>query len=260
MVRLKQQYASDLRALAAMRRFVRDACRQAGWQEPADETAIIHLELALSEAVGNITLHAYKGQKDQPIELSVEADGEKLTLTLQHRGTPFDPQSAAIPPPSFDGSRESGFGLYLIRQCVEEVQYFNDEEGACGIRLLQKRMRLPKQGEHMELLVDKVGDVTVVTVNLEQLDASNADDFRRDMAAILPDCAKLVLDFGRVQFVDSRGCGAILSCLKQVSSHGGDLKLCQVARPVRVVFELIRMNRICEIVNTREEAVKAFQK
>ena len=103
------------------------------------------------------------------------------------------------------------------------------------------------------------GDVTVVTVPYPQLDAGNADDFRNDLATVLSTTRKLVLDFNRVQFVDSRGCGVILSCLKHVSEAGGDLKLCQVSRPVRVVFELIRLHRICEIVNTKEDAIRAFQ-
>ena len=112
----------------------------------------------------------------------------------------------------------------------------------------------------MEPVVEKVGDVTIVAVNVEELDAASADAFRRDIAPVLKDCRKLVLDLDRVQFVDSRGCGAILSCLKHVSAAGGDLKLCRVNPPVLMVFELIRMNSICEIVNTREDAVQAFQK
>jgi anti-sigma B factor antagonist len=69
----------------------------------------------------------------------------------------------------------------------------------------------------------------------------------------------LVLDLGRVQFIDSRGCGAILSCLKHISPAGGDLKLCQVNPTVRMVFDLIRMSNICPVLGTREEAVQAFQ-
>jgi anti-sigma B factor antagonist len=110
----------------------------------------------------------------------------------------------------------------------------------------------------MKLTVEKVGDVTIVVVNIDELDAANADDFRRSIAPTLKGCRKLVLDLSDVQFVDSRGCGAILSCLKHVSTAGGDLKLCRVTEPVRMVFELIRMERICQIVNTREEAVEAF--
>src|SRR4029077_2026670 len=105
-------------------------------------------------------------------------------------------------------------------------------------------------------VVEKVGDVTIVAVNVDELDAASAETFRRDIAPVLKDCRKLVLDLERVQFVDSRGCGAILSCLKHLSTAGGDLKLCRVARPVLKVFELIRMHSICEIVNTKEEAVQ----
>jgi anti-sigma B factor antagonist len=111
----------------------------------------------------------------------------------------------------------------------------------------------------MQLTVEKVGDVAVVTLNLEQFDASNADEFRQQIAPVLRDSRKVVLDLGRVQFVDSRGIGAILSCLKQLAPAGGDLKLCQVNKRVRSVFETVRLHRICDILNTREEALKAFE-
>lgn len=111
----------------------------------------------------------------------------------------------------------------------------------------------------MQPTVEKVGDVTIVSVNVEQLDASNTDDFKRDMAPALRDSTKVVMEMSRVQFVDSRGCGAILSCLKTLTAVGGDLKLCQVTKPVRTVFDLIRLHRICEILPTKEDAVRAFQ-
>lgn len=111
----------------------------------------------------------------------------------------------------------------------------------------------------MQTVVEKVGDVTIIALQEEILDAGNADDFRRAIAPALQDCRNLVLDLDRVQFMDSRGCGAILSCLKHVSKAGGDLKLCRVTEPVQMVFELIRMDSICGILNTREEAVQALQ-
>ena len=111
----------------------------------------------------------------------------------------------------------------------------------------------------MELTRDKVGNVTVVTVQGEHLDAGNTKDFKQDVSTTVEPNAKVVLDLSRVQFVDSSGCGAILSYLRQLKSAGGDLKLCAVTKPVRSLFELVRMHRVFDIFNTREEAVKAFQ-
>jgi anti-sigma B factor antagonist len=111
----------------------------------------------------------------------------------------------------------------------------------------------------MPLTVDKVDDVAVVTVNVDEFDASNADDFKQEIAPVLQTCSRIVLDLNRVRFVDSSGCGAILSVLKNATSAGGDLKLCRVSRPVRTTFELIRLHRICEIFDTRDEAVNAFK-
>ena len=107
-------------------------------------------------------------------------------------------------------------------------------------------------------VVETFGAVLVVTLNAEQLEIGNADDMREALDRAVGDAKKVVLDLGRVEFVDSRGCGVILSCLKHLAERGGDLKLCRVNKPVRTVFDLIRLHRICEILGTRDEAVRAF--
>ena len=112
----------------------------------------------------------------------------------------------------------------------------------------------------MQLTVETVQNIAVVQVHGDQLDASNADDFKRQIAPVLTANSRMVLDLGQLQFVDSSGCGAILSCLKSLTSSGGDLKLCRVTRPVRNIFELIRLHRICEIFDSREDAVASFAK
>lgn len=110
----------------------------------------------------------------------------------------------------------------------------------------------------MEMAVENVSEVAVAVVPVEELDASNVAEFKRDMAPILETQRELVLDLRRLRFVDSSGMGAILSCLRQLSAKGGDLKLCGMTRQVRTVFELVRMHRIFDIYPTQEEAVRAF--
>jgi anti-sigma B factor antagonist len=110
----------------------------------------------------------------------------------------------------------------------------------------------------MALGVDKLGDVTVVTVNIAQFDAGCADDFKHEITPTLNETRKLVLDLAPVEFIDSRGCGSILHCLKRLNEKGGELRICQVHPFVRSVFELIRLHRICEILATRDEAIRSF--
>ena len=111
----------------------------------------------------------------------------------------------------------------------------------------------------MDVLIERDGDVLVATPVAEHLDLSNSDSIRYEIISALGDCHKLVLDMERVGFVDSRGCGAIISCLKHVSAAGGDLKLCDVRPAVRSVLELIRLHRICEILDTRDQAIYSFE-
>jgi anti-sigma B factor antagonist len=110
----------------------------------------------------------------------------------------------------------------------------------------------------MELTAEKVGNVAVVQVHGEYLDASVADEFRRDMTPLIEADPRMVLDLSQLQFLDSAGLGALLSCLRRLSAEDGDLKLCGLTKPVRSVFEISRMHRIFEIYGTRDEALKAF--
>jgi anti-sigma B factor antagonist len=61
-----------------------------------------------------------------------------------------------------------------------------------------------------------------------------------------------------VHFVDSSGLGAILSLSKRAAEAGGDVKLCEMTKPVRTLFELVRMHRILEIYSSVEEAMESF--
>jgi anti-sigma B factor antagonist len=111
----------------------------------------------------------------------------------------------------------------------------------------------------MEFRAEKVGDVVIAAVPVDELDASNAGEFKRDIAPLLETNAKLVLDLSRVRFVDSSGLGAFISCLRKLNAKGGDLKLCGMSKQVRAVFELVRMHRVFDILGTRDDAVRAFE-
>jgi len=136
---LSREFVSDLRAMSEIRAFVRKACERA-WAPDAPAETLDLLELAVTEAATNIGLHAYEGANDRPIEVVVDAGPDEVRISLLHRGKDFDRE--AVPAPVFDGQQESGYGLYLMKQAVDEVYFLRDERGRCETRLVKKR---PKQ-------------------------------------------------------------------------------------------------------------------
>jgi serine/threonine-protein kinase RsbW len=135
MERVTREFRSDVRELTAMRAMVRDACARV-WGPDAGAEALGRLELALAEAAANVVLHAYGGEAGRPIEMTVEVDPDRVIVSLAHHGRDFDPE--AVPPPVFDGTREGGFGVYLIRESVDEVEYFR-EDARRGVRMVKNR-------------------------------------------------------------------------------------------------------------------------
>ena len=111
----------------------------------------------------------------------------------------------------------------------------------------------------MPIDVGKSGDVAIALVVGEYLDAGNAREFRQEIASVLKDSSQVILDLSQLQFVDSSGLGAILSCLRHLTTTGGELRLCGMTKPVRALFELERMHRVFEIFNSREEALASFR-
>jgi phosphoserine phosphatase RsbU/P len=130
------EISSDLHDLRRARAFVRGFCGglPGSW---LDRNGIAELELAVSEAASNVMRHAYQGRTDQHIQIEAEAFPDYVAIRLHHLGDPFDP--AAAPAPSLDGSRESGFGVYLITHSVDEFRYYRDERGGSCIALIKKR-------------------------------------------------------------------------------------------------------------------------
>jgi anti-sigma B factor antagonist len=102
------------------------------------------------------------------------------------------------------------------------------------------------------------GDVLVIQVREDHLDASNVRAFRDGMQALLKDNTRAVLDMSHLKFVDSSGLGALISCLRETNGRKGDFRLSNMSRSVLALFELMRMHRVFSIHETAEGAVASF--
>ena len=70
--------------------------------------------------------------------------------------------------------------------------------------------------------------------------------------------SRLVVNLEGVNFIDSTALSALVQGLKRCREKDGDLLLCCLQQPVRVIFELTRLDKAFVIFTTRDEALMAF--
>jgi len=133
----KMTFSSDLKELSGIRQFIRNFCKTI--PEPLlgeDRTSLI--ELAVTEVATNIIRHAYSGQSDAVVQVSARLFPEMFLIEFVDKGKGFRPET--IPQPKFDGSREGGFGLYIVSQIVDDVVYSRggDNTNCTQLKILLK--------------------------------------------------------------------------------------------------------------------------
>jgi len=111
----------------------------------------------------------------------------------------------------------------------------------------------------MILKIEESGDVVLIEVKEERLDAHNSSDLKTQMLNLFDEGkSQLVVDLSEVRFVDSSGLGALVSGFKNASARSGNLKLCGLQPQVKSMFELTRLHRVFEILPGAEEAINSF--
>ena len=74
----------------------------------------------------------------------------------------------------------------------------------------------------------------------------------------MADQPQLAIDLVNVTFVDSAALATLVQGMKQCREQDGDLLLCRLAQPVRIIFELTRLDRAFAIFDSVPEAVASL--
>ncbi|HAT24219.1 MAG: STAS domain-containing protein [Pantoea sp.] len=107
----------------------------------------------------------------------------------------------------------------------------------------------------MKFETEKIDQALLFTPVVRRLDASVALRFKEAVAAVIQQGeTALILDFSRVDFIDSSCLGALISLLKSLSGKG-QLVLCALNANIKAMFALTRMDRVFTICADRSEAL-----
>jgi anti-sigma B factor antagonist len=109
----------------------------------------------------------------------------------------------------------------------------------------------------MQFHSEEVDGVLVVETPSLDLDASNADEFKRQAIEIVDGFSKVVMNMGSIGFMDSAGLGAVLAVYKKVRAEDGQFRVFGLNAEVKALFELVRMQRLFGVSEDRDSAVLA---
>ena len=91
------------------------------------------------------------------------------------------------------------------------------------------------------------GDTTTIRIE-GTLDAVTAPELRSVVDALVTEQRKnIVLELSSLRLIDSSGVGVIVSLLKRVRAHGGDVKIQGLCDQPKAIFKILALDRVFPI-------------
>lgn len=109
----------------------------------------------------------------------------------------------------------------------------------------------------METTTSITNDICVI--NLEgRFDAHHVDSVKDELNNALLKTNKLVVNLDGVNFMDSAALATLVQGMKHSRQAGGDLRVCSLQQPVRIIFELTRLDKAFVLYESVQEALTSF--
>jgi anti-anti-sigma factor len=70
----------------------------------------------------------------------------------------------------------------------------------------------------------------------------------------------ILLNFQKVEFIDSFGVGEILASYISTHNLGGKLKIARISKKLYLVFQITMLTKVLEIFDEEERAINSFAK
>lgn len=104
-----------------------------------------------------------------------------------------------------------------------------------------------------------VNNVTLLDIS-GRVDISSATTLKQKLIQISGQSStNVVVNLENVNFMDSSGLAVLVQGMHRCREYGGDLLLCSPQKPVRMVFELTRLDKALQIFEDEHEAIARFQ-
>ena len=228
-------------------------------------TSLISFEIRFSvyELLNNVFEHGLDRDTQQWVEVVIERNGDKLSVSLVDRGVAFDPTRNE----KFDLARylrsgkKRGLGLVMTRKVVGEMQYRREGEFN---RIHFEKSNSSPGSDHWGIKEETMAQFTVgepvrtedgsYMIPLEgDLDTKGALVMEELMTELLDQkMFHVIFDFEKVPFVSSAGVGILLGIVSSLREESGEVTMLNVSPKVKSVFRLLNLDDYFKIADSRE--------
>lgn len=219
------------------------------------------LKTAVAETTMNAMEYGNQYQADRPVWVRVYRTGGSLVVRITDQGSGLEGSPPAEPDidaklAGVQGPR--GWGLFLIRNMVDEVRTIDDAEGHTvelvldlpGWKMEAKTFEASVRHEAGVAIIDLVGEIN--TSAEEALSAAYDAAETRDPATV-------ALNFNRVGYINSTGIALLIGLLARAREARRQLVVYGLTEHYAQIFELTRLSDFMEIVPDEASALSEAQ-
>ena len=110
----------------------------------------------------------------------------------------------------------------------------------------------------MNVIVKEMNGIAVASPQVDRLDVRTVPEFRDEMNRVVENYTKVILDMDRINFVDSTGLGALMSCIRRLNQKGGGLRMIALQQQPSAMFRLVRMHKVVDTFDNLNDAVAGW--
>jgi serine/threonine-protein kinase RsbW len=144
--------AATVAELAGVRRFVREASREAGLRGGRLEDLVC----AVDEAVTNTIVHGYAGTPGW-LEVEIGRQDDAVAVRIRDGAGVFDPLTVPTPDRTapLAGRRKGGMGVDLMRQLTDDMRHAPRQGGGNEVTLTKRLAPRPEGGADADVDRDR---------------------------------------------------------------------------------------------------------
>lgn len=104
------------------------------------------------------------------------------------------------------------------------------------------------------------GDVAVLALKGNLMGEPDTTDVRDKVYSLLQDdVKKIVLDLGKVKWINSSGLGALIAAMTSVKNKNGELRLAHITEKVESIFMITQLIKVFKTYETVDRAVASYK-